>query len=147
MEVLANSVLFTGSGSRQRKCKVLAVTFKGLINSSGDQEDECEVRQARPNFDMVLNCCENQRCSYHAHPSLATVSHILLSQYISSMTVTINTLAFQFGWKDLLHAVAGLCSTSLPDMELSAVYSSLTAAGTRTVVALSSRKGAPLIVL
>ena len=86
MEVLANSVLFTGSGSRQRKCKVLAVTFKGLINSSGDQEDECEVRQARPNFDMVLNCCENQRCSYHAHPSLATVSHILLSQYISLMT-------------------------------------------------------------
>ena len=98
-------------------------------------------------FDMVLNCCENQRCSYHAHPSLATVSRILLSQYISLMTVTINTLAFQFGWKDLLHAVAGLCSTSLPDMELSAVYSSLTAAGTKTVVALSSRKGAPLIVL
>ena len=95
------------------------------------------MRYARTSLGMVFrNCSEKQCCSY-----LATLSEVL-SQYISFMTVTINTLAFQFGWKDLLHAVAGLCSTSLPDMELSAVYSSLTAAGTRTVVALSSRRGA-----
>ena len=47
MEVLTDNVLFTGGGSRQRKCQVLAVTFKRLINSSGDQEDECEVRHMR----------------------------------------------------------------------------------------------------
>lgn len=48
MEVLADDVLFIGGGSHQRKCQVLAVTFKRLINSSGDQEDECEVRQDKP---------------------------------------------------------------------------------------------------
>ena len=95
------------------------------------------MRYARTSLGMAfINRSEKQCCSYHA-----TLSDIPLSQYINLMTVTINTLAFQFGWKDLLHAVAGLCSTSLPDMELSAVYSSLTAAGTRTVVALNSRRG------
>jgi len=50
-------------------------------------------------------------------------------------------MLFQFGWEGLLHAVAGVCSISLPDMELSAIYSSLIAAGARTIVAQSSREG------
>ncbi len=43
----------------------------------------------------------------------------------------------QWSWEDLLHSVAGLCSVCLPDMELSAIYSSLTAPGTRTVLLVS----------
>lgn len=35
-----------------------------------------------------------------------------------------------------MHSVAGLCSACLPDMEVSAIYSSLTAPGTRTVLLL-----------
>ena len=34
----------------------------------------------------------------------------------------------------MLHAVAGLCSVALPDMEESAIYSSLTCSGSKTII-------------
>ena len=40
----------------------------------------------------------------------------------------------QFKWQDMLHAVAGLCSVALPDMEESAIYSSLTRSGSKTII-------------
>ena len=36
MEVLGDNVHFSGNGSRQRRCKVLAVNFKQLQGSAGD---------------------------------------------------------------------------------------------------------------
>ena len=47
--VLGANVLFTGCGSRQRRCKVLAVNFNQLQGSSGE-ENECEENI----FDLVL---------------------------------------------------------------------------------------------
>ena len=46
------------------------------------------------------------------------------------------SLSQEYSWEDLLHAVAGLCSVALPDMEESAIYSSLTRSGSKTVVLL-----------
>ena len=37
-------------------------------------------------------------------------------------------------WQEMLHAVAGLCSVALPDMEETAVYSSLTRSGCKTII-------------
>ena len=37
-------------------------------------------------------------------------------------------------WQKMLHAVAGLCSVALPDMEETAVYSSLTHSGSKTII-------------
>lgn len=34
----------------------------------------------------------------------------------------------------MLHAVAGLCSVALPDMEESAIYSSITRSGSKTII-------------
>ena len=34
----------------------------------------------------------------------------------------------------MLHAVAGLCSVALPDMEESAIYSSFTRSGSKTII-------------
>ena len=41
---------------------------------------------------------------------------------------------WQYAWQDMLHAVAGLCSVALPDMEESAIYSSLTSSGSKTII-------------
>jgi hypothetical protein len=46
----------------------------------------------------------------------------------------------EYSWEDLLHAVAGLCSVALPDMEDSAIYSSLTRSGSKTIVLLSTSR-------
>lgn len=46
------------------------------------------------------------------------------------------SLSQEYSWEDLLHAVAGLCSVALPDMEESAIYSSLTRSGSKTIVLL-----------
>ena len=51
------------------------------------------------------------------------------------------TLLPQAGSEALLHALAGLYSASLPDMEVPAIYASLTAAGTKTVVIATSAEG------
>ena len=50
------------------------------------------------------------------------------------------SLTGQYSWEDLLHAVSGLCSVALPDMEDSAIYSSLTRSGSKTIVLLSTSR-------
>ena len=40
-------------------------------------------------------------------------------------------------WQEMLHAVAGLCSVALPDMEETAVYSSLTRSGSKTIILIA----------
>ena len=44
----------------------------------------------------------------------------------------------QFSASELLHATAGVCSVCLPDMEVSAIYNSLTAPSCSTAIVLTS---------
>ena len=44
----------------------------------------------------------------------------------------------QCSWEELLHAVAGMCCVALPDMEETAVYSSLTRSGSKTIILLAN---------
>lgn len=46
--------------------------------------------------------------------------------------------ATEYSYEDLLHAVAGLCSVALPDMEESAIYCSLTRSSSKTIILLLS---------
>ena len=41
----------------------------------------------------------------------------------------------------MLHAVAGVCSMSLPDMEIPAIYSTLVSSNCRTLVIVTSKEG------
>ena len=50
-------------------------------------------------------------------------------------------LTLQFSPSELLHASAGVCSVSLPDMELSAIYNSLTANDSTVAIVLASPQG------
>ena len=54
------------------------------------------------------------------------------------------SLTGKYSWEDLLHAVSGLCSVALPDMEDSAIYSSLTRSGGKTIVLLSTSRAGEL---
>ena len=47
----------------------------------------------------------------------------------------------QFTASELLHGATGVCSVCLPDMEVSAIYSSLTAHGSSTAIVLAQPEG------
>ena len=49
-------------------------------------------------------------------------------------------LIFQHSVQDLLHAVVGVCSVSLPDMEIPVIYSTLTSPTCSTAVVLVSKE-------
>ena len=49
-------------------------------------------------------------------------------------------------WRDLLHAVAGLCSVALPDMEETAIYSSLTRSGSKAIILTAEHSGRVLLI-
>ena len=49
-------------------------------------------------------------------------------------------MQLQCSWQDVLHAVAGLCSVALPDMEETAIYSSLTRSGSKTIVLFTGER-------
>ena len=42
---------------------------------------------------------------------------------------------------DLLHAVAGLCSAALPDMEIQTIYSCLNDAGSKAILVIRDVEG------
>ena len=56
------------------------------------------------------------------------------SRFFSSVRLSYAVFPWQYAWQDMLHAVAGLCSVALPDMEESAIYSSLTSSGSKTII-------------
>lgn len=111
MDVVCERVPF----SKQRCCSLVLVNFHKLSSRADIVQELNEVRR-QPT--LTRSC-----------PALLALGKLPLA------------ISLQFGWRELLCACAGLCRVSLPDIEESAVYSSLTEAGARVLVALESRQG------
>ena len=83
-------------------------------------------------------------CPLHAtscmhFPNLARLKMTLAGP--SLVQVARSPASLQHPWRDLLHAAAGMCSVALPDMELPAIYSSLTSAGSKCVILTAAQEG------
>ena len=82
-------------------------------------------------------------CKSQSAPQTLFAHNINTKQLASSglSPISVPSPLQQPWWLEMLHAVAGLCSVALPDMEETAVYSSLTRSGSKTIILTAQHTG------
>ena len=111
-------VQHSGCVSVQWPCKVLLLDFKRLLSSPEEYKK----------LQTLTNVCH-----------LPGVTSIII--IIMFFSLILGAFTPQFSASDLFHGTAAVCSVCLPDMEVAAIYNSLTAHGCTTAIVLTTPQG------